>query len=47
MEEHEEEITSAAAGENSGRRIATPFRGLPDKAARINAHISIIIAGVL
>lgn len=32
---------------SGGRSRATPFRGLPDKAARINAHISIIIAGAL
>ena len=37
------QITSKVAGEKD----RNPFRGLPDKAARINAHISIIIAGAL
>lgn len=41
--DREGQITSKVAGEKD----RNPFRGLPDKAARINAHISIIIAGAL
>ena len=37
------QITSKVAGEKD----RNPFWGLPDKAARINEHISIIIAGAL